>query len=114
MKEQTLGCYPLTVAALGFHQDDNYKDTGAMYTVTEKNIFDFIVEKNSQRIAHSAREQRTREIECEICNHKATTRAHLREHLKTHSEEKTHVCHVCKAAYKHISSLYRHYGQKHK
>ncbi|KAH3831005.1 hypothetical protein DPMN_104264 [Dreissena polymorpha] len=64
--------------------------------------------------AHSAREQRTREIECEICNHKATTRAHLREHLKTHSEEKTHVCHVCKAAYKHISSLYTHYGQKHK
>jgi len=28
MKEHTLGCYPLTVAALGFHQDDNYKDTG--------------------------------------------------------------------------------------
>ncbi|KAH3888910.1 hypothetical protein DPMN_012955 [Dreissena polymorpha] len=53
-------------------------------------------------------------LECEICNHKATTRAHLREHLKTHSEEKTHVCHVCNAAYKHISSLYRHYGQKHK
>ncbi|KAH3825161.1 hypothetical protein DPMN_127034 [Dreissena polymorpha] len=64
--------------------------------------------------AHSAREQSTREIECEICNHKATTRAHLREHLKTHSEKKTHVHHVCKAAYKHISSLYRHYGQKHK
>ncbi|KAH3873353.1 hypothetical protein DPMN_036587 [Dreissena polymorpha] len=36
MKEHTLGCYPLTVAALGFHQDNNYKDTGAMYTVTEK------------------------------------------------------------------------------
>ncbi|KAH3730809.1 hypothetical protein DPMN_056807 [Dreissena polymorpha] len=36
MKEHTLGCYPLTVAALGFHQNDNYKDTGAMYTVTEK------------------------------------------------------------------------------
>ncbi|KAH3717741.1 hypothetical protein DPMN_060536 [Dreissena polymorpha] len=63
--------------------------------------------------AHSTREECTREIECEICEHKTSTRAHMREHMKKHGEEK-HACRVCKAAYKHISLLCRHYGQKHK
>ncbi|KAH3814682.1 hypothetical protein DPMN_143188 [Dreissena polymorpha] len=88
-----------------------------MYTETEKkNMFNCDKEFATKidLDGHSAREERTREIACEICDHKATTRAHMQKHLKTHSEEKTNVCRVCRAAYKYVRSLCRHYAQKHK
>jgi len=47
---------------------------------------DFAAQADSD--SHWTREERTREIECEICEHKTSTRAHMREHMKTHSEEK--------------------------
>ncbi|KAH3716103.1 hypothetical protein DPMN_058820 [Dreissena polymorpha] len=36
----------------------------------------------------SAREERNREIECELCEDKTSTRAHMREHMKRHGAEK--------------------------
>ena len=56
---------------------------------------DFVIQADLD--AHSTREECTREIECEICEHKTSTRAHMREHMKRHGEEK-HVYRVCKAA----------------
>ena len=45
---------------------------------------------------------------CSFCDYKTTQRHLLHKHIKTHSEERPHKCHICGNAFKTVGALNNH------
>ena len=64
--------------------------------------------------AHQKREQAAPQVKCDVRGHATRTTKEMREHLNTHSDERSGVCNECGLRYKHKASLRRHVFAKHR